>query len=77
MKNLYKTVENVQSGDSQAIVTLLQHFEPKMNSLMRHTKNQEQSDMKQELILILIEKTIMYHLDEVPGYEEFTEKNTS
>ncbi len=71
MQKLYKVLEKTQAGDKMALQHLMHQFEPKINSLTIQTKTQNRNDLKQELYTTLIRYSKIYHLDGVPGYDEF------
>jgi hypothetical protein len=72
MSTLYKQVEKFQdSKNNDLFKQIVQCMEPNITRSLKQTVLQERDDLKQELILILYEKTLGYPLDKVPGFGEF------
>lgn len=72
--NLFRLIDNVQKGDQYALEQVVDMFKPKINSLLRQTNGQNRDDLRQELFSLLIAKSQNYNLDEVPGLDEFMNK---
>lgn len=72
--NLYKNIEHAQEDDLKSLESIINLFEPKINSLATHTNYQNKDDLKQELIeqlIILIKK---YNLTDIPDYDKFVNR---
>lgn len=75
MSKLFKNVKEFQeTRNDQTFNEIYERLNPNIQHSLRQTHIQEREDLKQELSQIVYEKALSYHLDEVPGFEEFEKK---
>ncbi|QQK81364.1 helix-turn-helix domain-containing protein [Salicibibacter cibi] len=67
-------VKEAQRGDREKLATLIHQFEPKIRNCLWQTTPGERDDLRQELMLKLIEITLHYDPEKAPTFTEF---NTS
>ena len=73
MGHLYHLFERVHQGSDEAIVEIIQSFKGKINKSLYQTTANERGDLRQELILKIVEEVKRYDLKSIPGYWELQE----
>lgn len=56
--------------DNEALLKLIQYYEPKLYKSLYQTTENNREDMKQELLVKLIVAIKKYDIDSVPGFWE-------
>ena len=64
-------VKEAQRGDRETLACLIQQFEPSIRNCLRQTTPGERDDLRQELMLKLIEITLHYDTEKAPTFTEF------
>ncbi|MBB6450268.1 DNA-directed RNA polymerase specialized sigma24 family protein [Geomicrobium halophilum] len=64
-------IKEAQAGDRQKLALLAEKFEPKVRKCLLQTTPQERDDLRQELMLKVIELTLSFDTRNVPTFEEF------
>lgn len=68
MESLYSLFKIAQSGNSSAIFEIITAFEGKIKKSLLQTSLSEREDLKQELILKVIQEVLKYDLNSIPTY---------
>ncbi|WP_185819819.1 helix-turn-helix domain-containing protein [Salibacterium salarium] len=76
MNNLMELALKARNNDSEAMSDILEQFEPFIQKSLKQTSMQEREDLQQDLRLACFESIHHFHIERVPGFFEFCEKQT-
>lgn len=71
MDSFITLIEKAKHQDLSALETIIHKFNPKILKLLHQTPFQEREDLKQELVVQIIEAVYKYDLQSIPSFWEF------
>lgn len=74
MSNNFTRLVSQSKHDNDALLKIIHLFTPKIESVLRHTKDQNREDLSQELKLKLISTIKNYEVDNIPGFFDIIEE---
>lgn len=77
MRGLQDLIVQAQNNNQDAMMTLIQTFEPKLQGTIKnfsYANKADKEDMRQELMLEILEGVRRFSSDNVPGFWDFIEE---
>ncbi|WP_273851641.1 helix-turn-helix domain-containing protein [Guptibacillus spartinae] len=72
-KRLYSALQRAKQKDEEGLKEVIQQFEKKIEAELRQTSLQNRDDLRQELVIKVMEAVENYKMEEVPNFEQFIE----
>ncbi len=72
-KRLYKLLQQAKNKDKEGLSAILNQFEKKIEAELRQTSPQNRDDLRQELVIKVMEAVEKYSVEDVPNFEQFIE----
>ena len=79
MSNEFVTLVEKSKYDNNALIALIKYFEPKLNKCLYETSPNYREDLRQDLLIKLINSIKKYDVHAVPGFwdmKNYFNKNT-
>ncbi len=72
-KRLYTLLQQAKNEDKEGLSAILNQFEKKIEAELRQTPPQNRDDLRQELVIKVMEAVEKYSVEDVPNFEQFIE----
>ncbi|WP_273831759.1 helix-turn-helix domain-containing protein [Guptibacillus sedimenti] len=72
-KRLYTLLQQAKNEDKEGLNAILNQFEKKIEAELRQTSPQNRDDLRQELVMKVMEAVEKYSVGDVPNFEQFIE----
>ena len=72
-KRLYSALQRAKQKDEEGLKEVIQQFEKKIEAELRQTSLQNRDDLRQELVIKVMEAVEKYKMEDVPNFEQFIE----
>jgi len=72
-KRLYTLLQQAKNEDKEGLSAILNQFEKKIEAELRQTSPQNRDDLRQELVIKVMEAVEKYSVEDVPNFEQFIE----
>ncbi|WP_159786463.1 helix-turn-helix domain-containing protein [Bacillus sp. N1-1] len=72
-KRLYTLLQQAKNEDKEGLSAILNQFEKKIEAELRQTSPQNRDDLRQELVIKVMEAVEKYKVEDVPNFEQFIE----
>lgn len=72
-KRLYTLLQQAKKEEKEGMSEILNQFEKKIEAELRQTSAQNRDDLRQELVLKVMEAVEKYKVEDVPNFEQFLE----
>ncbi|MYL62425.1 hypothetical protein GLW07_03540 [Bacillus hwajinpoensis] len=72
-KRLYTLLQQAKNEDKEGLSAILNQFEKKIEAELRQTSPQNKDDLRQELVIKVMEAVEKYSVEDVPNFEQFIE----
>ncbi|MCA0991162.1 helix-turn-helix domain-containing protein [Guptibacillus hwajinpoensis] len=72
-KRLYTLLQQAKNEDKEGLSAILDQFEKKIEAELRQTPAQNRDDLRQELVIKVMEAVEKYRVEDVPNFEQFIE----
>ncbi|PFG15254.1 helix-turn-helix domain-containing protein [Bacillus sp. es.036] len=72
-KRLYTLLQQAKNEDKEGLSGILNQFEKKIEAELRQTSPQNRDDLRQELVIKVMEAVEKYSVEDVPNFEQFIE----
>ena len=72
-KRLYTLLQQAKQEEKEGLGAIIHQFEKKIEAELRQTSPQNRDDLRQELVLKVLEAVEKYNMEDVPNFEQFIE----
>lgn len=72
-KRLYTLLQQAKKEEKEGMSVILNQFEKKIEAELRQTSAQNRDDLRQELVIKVMEAVEKYKVEDVPNFEQFLE----
>jgi F0F1-type ATP synthase membrane subunit b/b' len=72
-KRLYTLLQQAKNEEKEGLGAILNQFEKKIEAELRQTSPQNRDDLRQELVMKVMEAVEKYKVEDVPNFEQFIE----
>ena len=72
-KRLYTLLQQAKKEEKEEMSEILNQFEKKIEAELRQTSAQNRDDLRQELVIKVMEAVEKYKVEDVPNFEQFLE----
>ncbi|WP_226654454.1 helix-turn-helix domain-containing protein [Guptibacillus hwajinpoensis] len=73
-KRLYSALQLAKQKDEEGLKEVIHQFEKKIEAELRQTSFQNRDDLRQELVIKVMEAVENYKMEDVPNFEQFIEE---
>ena len=72
-KRLYTLLQQAKKEEEEGLSAIISQFEKKIEAELRQTSPQNRDDLRQELVIKVMEAVEKYKMEDVPNFEQFIE----